>query len=479
MARVAPSADPEVVNLTSDEYYEGLELGPAHLDNGKIEGMYHCSCGISYTRKSSLNRHLEIANGSARYICSICPETFKRNDTRLRHERNAHLGEKWPCPWCFRTFRADYINQHLRSKGNGCHEALLEALHVQCKPEVQPLTDADYQQHWNAGLTGGQPGPHLRPAPPTSDLDKQTIGLDGPAAKFLQEHPPKALPAAIPRRSRAPCNICGESFGPDEDDLIKHVHLHSMELATNSFRCEECCIDFAFKKDLDRHRVLAASGHCGLNFYHSRACHGHHDVGTVDSRQMKWRLEAWETSQIRAHRLAIIQLLLERSAYRRAARFSMNDCVSQLSYPRPPDRFSKISVKSFKSVPAWVKTGEDDGLEEFARQFGLLDTAGTNRPSMNVPSRPRPDSMVLDMHSDMPLKLHRLPVPPSTYNAQADTNLPRHSTYARVASKLRKSTESTGSLQRRFFQAANNVAKLVTTSDGHGREWRHIGSTVR
>lgn len=475
-ARVAPSADPELVNLTSDEYYDGLVLAPAHLDNGIINGRYHCSYGKSYTRRFRLNDHLELSNGAARYVCSLCPATFKRDDSRLRHEHTAHLGEKWPCPICFRTFRAGYIHQHLRSKGNGCREALAAALRVQGTPESKPLTRPVYYQYWTALPCAEYP--HAEPQAPSgpSEHAVQSIDVDALAERFLQDHRPKLPPASVYRSSREPCNICNEEFGPDEDDLIRHIQQHSIELATRPFCCEDCNIDFAFAKDLTRHRKMATAGHCGFHFDHDEACWGHHPG---DFWGMTKRLEAWETCQIRAHRLVILQLLLERLEYRRAARFSLNDCFSELSCLKTMDRFSKISIDSFSSVPAWVKMSDDGEVEELDRRLGLLNVSGKNRASTNIPSRPRPESMVLEMASDGQSGAEEQQLRLNLHNAQGDVSLPGRSTYSQMVGRLRKPSESPGPSQNRFRQAANNAAKFLKASNSHGREIRHLGSTTR
>ncbi|KAK4502303.1 hypothetical protein PRZ48_005728 [Zasmidium cellare] len=475
-ARVAPADDPELANLASDEYYDSLVVAPAHLDNGLIDGRYHCSCGKSYTRRFRLNDHLDLSNGAAKIVCSLCPATFKRDDTRLRHERTAHLGEKWPCPICFRTFRADYIHQHLRSKGNGCREALSAALRVQGTQESKPLSGPVYFQYWAARPSEDLPVAETQPHVQSSEHVVHSIDLDTLAEKFLRDHPPKVPPASVYRRSREPCNICGEEFGPDEDDLIKHIERHSTELATRPFRCEDCHIDFAFARDLERHRNLAELGHCGFNFCHDKKCWGHHPGDIWD---MPRRLEAWETCQIRAHRLAILQLLLERLEYRRAARFSLNDCFSELSCLKTMDRFSKISVDSFSSVPAWLKMDGDGEVEELARRLGLLHITGTKRFSMVAPSRPRPESMVLDIASDGGPGIQQQRPSLKIHNAQADINLPGRFTYSQMVGKLRKPSESPGPSQNRFRQAANNAAKFLKASNSHGREIRHLGSTTR
>lgn len=53
-----------------------------------------CSeCNTPFTRRFSLNRHIETAhgNGQPKYLCDLCSMTFTRQDSLRKHERNCHF----------------------------------------------------------------------------------------------------------------------------------------------------------------------------------------------------------------------------------------------------------------------------------------------------------------------------------------------------------------------------------------------------
>lgn len=75
---------------------------------------YVCSvCGNSFTRSTSLNKHLRMHNGNRPFSCSACPKIFGSRGDLKRHQI-IHSGIKpWICTVCSVPFnRKDKLVRH-------------------------------------------------------------------------------------------------------------------------------------------------------------------------------------------------------------------------------------------------------------------------------------------------------------------------------------------------------------------------------
>jgi ankyrin repeat protein len=96
------------------------------------------------------------------------------------------------------------------------------------------------------------------------------------------------------------CTICRSPFDTSNlQQLYSHLNDHFRDFnATN--RCNECGINFVQKADLDKHRIAAATGHCGFKIHHTKPCTGHHPPGE-DHIKVWGRLRHWEQCQLNAY----------------------------------------------------------------------------------------------------------------------------------------------------------------------------------
>ena len=76
--------------------------------------MFKCQiCDKRYSRKKSLNQHMNIHDESKAFKCDVCMKLFTCKSNLIRHNR-AHTGEKpFACQVCDRNFaRKDQLVRH-------------------------------------------------------------------------------------------------------------------------------------------------------------------------------------------------------------------------------------------------------------------------------------------------------------------------------------------------------------------------------
>lgn len=79
---------------------------------------YQCTwpnCGQVLSRPTSLRRHVQAAHdaGIERLVCETCFKTFSRKEFLRRHEQSHRGLGKQACPVCSRSFRSDYLAEHM------------------------------------------------------------------------------------------------------------------------------------------------------------------------------------------------------------------------------------------------------------------------------------------------------------------------------------------------------------------------------
>ena len=92
---------------TADGFPDGASKR-AHekAHRAKAAGDYGCSsCDKTFSRSSSLTRHMLTHTGERPYPCRTCDKTFKQSAHLTAHERT-HTGERlYPCRTCDRAFK--------------------------------------------------------------------------------------------------------------------------------------------------------------------------------------------------------------------------------------------------------------------------------------------------------------------------------------------------------------------------------------
>lgn len=399
--------DSELQTVPLGNHNAGVQL---HAEDGFFGRRYWCTCLASYTRKSSLTRHIEEKAKAAVYQCPDCREMFTRKEGLARHCENQHQEGKVKCPGCHQRFRGDHLLVHLRSpQREQCrmiHEALyMDAnhLHLDLQLVADPFWTSDVADVFPLRLDGRTvlQEDDIDDDPLPSEQHFRAFGEDAKRIANTMQHYRGMRVRPILRFKDEPCSLCGLPLGSNTQELADHIMQHLSAVLLPNNRCEDCKIDFRFAADLELHLAAAKKGRCGFNFLHcTDPCQFANDEGCCqsahhppsnpktshdDHQRVQTVLYIWENRQIRAHRVAIARLqaklLLHEKCFEQPYRHSLgNDglmCLAQLY------RSSVVSVESFRSVPAWLKFFDD-----------LQDDRSDSKEDTLVP-RLRPESMVL------------------------------------------------------------------------------------
>lgn len=195
-----------------------------------------------------------------------CSVTTKRSIRRARSN----------CPGCHRSFRRDYLAEHLKSPSRESCRLIADALrldatglHLDVRPIANESWTPDVAELFplrSDSLAVEQERADYEPSP----LEEH-FGVFGEYAKHLAtmiQHYRGVRARPILRAKDEPCALCGLPLGSNTRKLVEHIKLHSAELATLRYRCYSCQVDFLSEADLELHLAAAEKGHCGFNFDH-------------------------------------------------------------------------------------------------------------------------------------------------------------------------------------------------------------------
>ncbi|CAN8026530.1 unnamed protein product [Ixodes persulcatus] len=79
-----------------------------------VDREFRCSvCGMSFSQKMNLARHMQRHTGERPYPCHLCPKRFNQKCNLERHVR-CHTGEKpFHCSFCPKSFNSkSNLNRH-------------------------------------------------------------------------------------------------------------------------------------------------------------------------------------------------------------------------------------------------------------------------------------------------------------------------------------------------------------------------------
>ena len=411
----------KAIKASSDDLYpedaeDEVVYGEPHFNTGLVGNRFFCSCGKSHTSAFRMREHIKFQSENAKHPCLVCGKIFRRTDTLRRHEDTKHKGRKIACPGCNKHFRPDYLPTHLKGARHAKCKVVAHAIYLQANQNLEIDSRPPAENYWIPKVIDGLKQ-SLSAGNNTQLLSRKQN--DAPTAEdlakiLLHEQPSQTRP--MQRITREPCDLCGLPLGPGEKELIDHIDKHSLDFLNKDFRCDECDIGFAYRRDLEMHLESAKSGHCGFIFRDgserlkndTHICTGHHSPllsgfeysNHIHLQEVLW---TWENCQLRAHRNTIARLLAERLQYTQAARHSIaNDEVSYLAILT---RLSIGSIHSFRSVPAWMEYKDKIDMDDLDGDFNSLGLLPTNEndqeeePLKMSRARARPESTVLGIGS--------------------------------------------------------------------------------
>ncbi|XP_018587904.1 zinc finger protein Helios-like [Scleropages formosus] len=116
---------------------EGMSDSPSNLHNGEPgpEGPsdiafrlphgdrpFHCSqCGVSFTQKGNLLRHIKLHTGEKPFKCPFCSYACRRRDALTGHLRTHSVGKPYKCSFCGRSYKQ---RTSLEEHKERCHNYL-------------------------------------------------------------------------------------------------------------------------------------------------------------------------------------------------------------------------------------------------------------------------------------------------------------------------------------------------------------------
>ncbi|KAJ8350667.1 hypothetical protein SKAU_G00257970 [Synaphobranchus kaupii] len=121
------------------------------LPNAGDERPFHCSqCGVSFTQKGNLLRHVKLHSGEKPFKCPFCSYACRRRDALTGHLRTHSVGKPHKCNFCGRSYKQ---RASLEEHKERCH-SYMQRVSANSAPnsapyqaeeslkEQQPLMDA-------------------------------------------------------------------------------------------------------------------------------------------------------------------------------------------------------------------------------------------------------------------------------------------------------------------------------------------------
>lgn len=294
----------EDVEETEDEESAApvAEVGGSTLGGDKSTAGWAQGCGDCpqhWTSAGARRRHRRTSRASTStahpFRCSQCQRSFSSANRLLAHGR-AHVGGTHECPTCFKVFKkATSLEQHLRLHrgearylcmdcGRGFSTELTLVAHrrahtanplhrCRCGKTFSNMTKFLYHRRTHAGKSGAPPTaataspapaepPPLPPPPaPPAQLPCPQCSKSFASASRLSRH--RRTVHGPPERRHC-CGVCGKGF-----KKLVHVHNHlRTHTGERPFQCHSCGKTFASLANLSRHQLT----HTGVRPYQCLDC---------------------------------------------------------------------------------------------------------------------------------------------------------------------------------------------------------------
>jgi len=190
-------------------------------------------CGRAYTRKATLNQHMNTHSGLARFACSRCSLKFQTSSQKQKHTESVHSKAVYSCPTCDKSFANQYnLDVHARVHNDGISSARRPSIECdQCGQTFAQRTDLKK---------------HMR-----IHSDEKPFSCAECSAAFKFKNSLRRHERTHTKEKNHKCDQCDMTF-VQKCDLTRHRDTHE----DSGFVCKVCKDVFARKDSLLRHQRL-------------------------------------------------------------------------------------------------------------------------------------------------------------------------------------------------------------------------------
>ena len=242
------------VELISERNDNNFEMKSVNLSIEKenFERFSCHACTASFTRKNSLNTHVQFKHNGIGFLCSQCDFKAAKKSALKIHINSSHLGILYPCTYCVYTASTQTI--------------LIN--HIQAKHEKKNyFCDlCDYKARWNAQLRIHKKKIHVDQISVSKDEEeididdmKSSTTMSDSEHRDVTNMENSFVEQEQNREDRFSCNDCNASF-TRKDSLKTHWQFKHNGIG---FICSQCDFKTAKKSAL---KVHINSSHLGIQY---------------------------------------------------------------------------------------------------------------------------------------------------------------------------------------------------------------------
>uniref|UniRef100_G3NTB6 IKAROS family zinc finger 2 n=1 Tax=Gasterosteus aculeatus TaxID=69293 RepID=G3NTB6_GASAC len=133
----------ESMTDSPSDVQDGLSEPNVTSDLGSDRPFQCNQCGVSFTQKGNLLRHIKLHTGEKPFKCPFCSYACRRRDALSGHLRTHAVGKPHKCNFCGRSYKQ---RTSLEEHKERCHSYLQGEVPKDSRPMAEPSTMATYDR---------------------------------------------------------------------------------------------------------------------------------------------------------------------------------------------------------------------------------------------------------------------------------------------------------------------------------------------